>query len=79
MRIKSQKAVKVFTYLQGYTFPIYLIHRYFLDVFEENLKLVNIERASLLYVFLATVLALILSVLTTMLLRKIPGLRHIVP
>lgn len=79
MRIKNQKAVKVFTYLQGYTFPVYLIHRYFLDVFEENLKLVNIERASLLYVFLATVLALILSVLTTMLLRKIPGLRHIVP
>ena len=79
MRIKNQKAVKAFTYLQGYTFPIYLIHRYFLDVFEENLKLVNIERASLLYVFLATVLALILSVLTTMLLRKIPGLRHIVP
>ena len=79
MRIKSRKAIKAFKYMQGYTFPIYLIHRYFLDVFEENLKLVDIERASLLYVFLATVLALILSVLTTMLLRKIPILRNMVP
>ena len=78
-RIKSQKAIKAFGFLQGYTFPIYLIHRYFLDVFEENLRLVKLERASLLYVLLATVLALILSILTTMLLRKIPVLRHIVP
>lgn len=78
-RIKSPKVIKVFSYLQGYTFPIYLIHRYFLDVFEENLKLVHIERASLLYVVSATVLALILSILTTMLLRKIPILRNIVP
>ena len=79
MKIKSQKAIKVFSYLQGYTFPVYLIHRYFLDVFEENLHLIKLERASLLYVCSATVLALILSVLTTMLLRKIPVLRHIVP
>lgn len=78
-RIRSPKTIKVFTFLQGYTFPIYLIHRYFLDVFEENLHLVHIERASLLYVIPATVLALILSILTTMLLRKIPGLRRIVP
>ena len=78
-KIKSEKAIKVFGFLQGYTFPIYLIHRYFLDVFEENLKLVNMERASLLYVVSATVLALILSILTTMLLRKIPILRNIVP
>ena len=78
-RIKSPKVIKVFSYLQGYTFPIYLIHRYFLDVFEENLKFVHIERASLLYVISATVLALILSILTTMLLRKIPVLRNIVP
>lgn len=79
MRIKSKKVINMFSYLQGYTFPIYLVHRYFLDVFEENLHLVNMERASLLYVVLATVLALILSILTTMLLRKIPVLRHIVP
>ncbi len=78
-RIKSKRVINVFTYLQGFTFPIYLIHRYFLDVFEENLKLFQMERASLLYVVLATVLALSLSILTTMLLRKIPVLRHIVP
>ena len=78
-KIKSQKVIKVFSYLQGFTFPIYLIHRYFLDVFEENLKLVNMERASLEYEILATLLALILSVLTTMILRKIPVLRRIVP
>lgn len=78
-RIKSPRAIKAFTYLQGYTFPIYLIHRYFLDVFEENLKLVNMQRASLHYLILASLLALVLSVLTTMLLRKIPVLRHIVP
>lgn len=79
MRIKNGKTIKVFTYLQGYTFPVYLIHRYFLDVFEENIHFINLERASLLYVVSATILALILSVLTTMLLRKIPVLRHIVP
>lgn len=78
-KIKSPKAIKAFSYLQGYTFPIYLIHRYFLDVFEENLKLVNMERASLHYVILATLLAVILSILTTMLLRKIPVIKNIVP
>ena len=77
--IKNEKAIKFFTYMQGYTFPIYLIHRYFLDVFEENLDLINLERASILYVLSASVLALILSILTTMLLRKIPVIRHIVP
>ena len=78
-RIKSERTIKAFSYLHGFTFPIYLIHRYFLDVFEENLHLINIERASLLYVIPATVIAIILSILTTMLLRKIPVLRHIVP
>ena len=79
MRIKSQNVIKIFSYLQGFTFPIYLIHRYFLDVFEENLKLIGLERASVVYVLSATILALILSILTTMLLRKIPILRRIVP
>ena len=78
-KIKSQKTIKFFSYLQGYTFPIYLIHRYYLDVFEKNLHLINLERASLVYVVSATILALILSVLTTMILRKLPVLRHIVP
>lgn len=79
MKIKSQKAIKAFSYLQGFTFPIYLIHRYFLDVIEENLHLIKLERASLLYAFSATILALLLSIITTMLLRKIPVLRRIVP
>ena len=79
VKIKNKKAIKVFLYLQGYTFPVYLIHRYFLDAFEENIHFIKLERASGLYVFSATILALILSVLTTMLLRKIPVLRHIVP
>lgn len=79
MKIKNQKAIKVFSFLQSYTFPIYLIHRYYLDVFEENIHFIKLERASLLYVVSATILALILSILTTMLLRKIPVLRRIVP
>ena len=78
-KITSEKTIKVFSYLQTYTFPIYLIHRYFLDVFEENLSLIHLERASLLYVFPATVLALLLSILTTMLLRRMFILRKIVP
>ena len=78
-KIKSEKAISFFTCMQGYTFPIYLIHRYYLDVFETNLNLLNLERASILYVVLATIMALILSILTTMILRKIPVLRHIVP
>ena len=79
MRLKSPKAIKAFSYLQGYTFPIYLIHRYFLDVFEENIHFINLERASITYVISATILAVLLSILTTMILRKIPVLRHIVP
>ena len=78
-RIKSEKSIKTLTFLQSYTFPIYLIHRYFLDVFEENLHLVHMQKDSLIYVISATVLALALSILTTMLLRKIPVLRRIVP
>lgn len=78
-RIKSEKVNRFFSWFQSYTFPIYLIHRYFLDVFEENIHFINLPRASLLYVVGATVLALLLSVLTTMLLRKIPLLRRIVP
>ena len=79
LRIKSEKVNHFFAYFQGYTFPLYLIHRYFLDVFAENLHYVHIEQYSLLYVIGATVLAVLLSILTTMLLRKIPVLRHIVP
>ena len=78
-RIKSKNANRFFAYFQRYTFPVYLIHRYYLDVFAENLSLIQIKKESLLYVFGATVLALALSVLTTMLLRKIPVLRRVVP
>lgn len=79
MKIKSKKAIKFFSYIQGFSFPIYLIHRYFLDVFEKNIHFINLERSSLLYVISATVLAVLLSVVTTMLLRKIPVIRKIVP
>lgn len=78
-KIKSAKAIRVFAYLQGFTFPIYLIHRYFLDVFEENIRYINLTRDSLLYVFPAAILATLLSILLTMLLRKIPVIRRIVP
>ena len=78
-KLKNKNVVGLFSLLQGYTFPIYLIHRYFLDVFEENLHFTGFERASAEYVVFATILALILSILTTMLLRKIPLLRRIVP
>lgn len=78
-RIKSEKVNRFFAYFQSYTFPIYLIHRFYLDVFEENLHFIHIQKASIIYVIGATVLALTLSVLTTMLLRKIPVLRRVVP
>ena len=78
-RVKSEKVNRAFAYLQTYTFPVYLIHRYFLDVFEENIGLIHVEKASLLYVFGAAAAALLLSVLVTWILRKIPVLRHIVP
>lgn len=79
MRIKSEKVNRFFGWFQRYTFAIYLIHRYFLQVFEKNLHLINIQKSSFIYVLGGTVLALTLSVLTAMLLRKIPVLRHIVP
>lgn len=77
--IKRERINRFLTWFQSYTFPIYLIHRYYLDVFEENLKLVHIEKASITYVVCATVLAILLSLLTAMLLRKIPLLKRIVP
>ena len=79
LKIKSKRVLKAFYWLQGFTFPVYLIHRYFLDVFEENIHFLDIQRASMEYVVFATMLAIILSILTTLLLRKIPVLRHIVP
>ena len=79
MKIKNKTVIKIFSYLQGFTFPIYLIHRYYLDVFEKYIHYIKLERASILYVVSATILALVLSILTTMLLRKIPVLRRIVP
>lgn len=79
LRIKSVKVNRFFAYFQKYTFPVYLIHRYYLDVIAENISLIQVKKESMLYVVIATVLALGLSVLTTMLLRKIPVLRHIVP
>lgn len=78
-RIKSEKVIRFFTYFQSYTFPVYLMHRYVLDVFEENLSLVHIQKASLLYVFAAAALAIVLCVLITWVLRKIPVLRRVVP
>lgn len=78
-KITNEKVVRFFAWLQGYTFPIYLIHRYILDVFEENLAAVHIEKASLLYVFGAAALAIVLCVLITWLLRRIPVLRRVVP
>lgn len=78
-KLKNKNVISFFAIFQSYTFPIYLIHRYFLDVFEENLHYTGFERASAEYVVFATLLALILSVLLTMLLRKIPVLRRIVP
>lgn len=77
--IKKEKVNRFFAWLQRYTFPIYLMHRYFLDVFEENLGLIHLQKASLIYVAGATVSAVTLSILLTMLLRKIPVLRHVVP
>ena len=78
-RVKKERVNRFFVYFQSFTFPIYLIHRYYLDVFEENLSYIHVQKASLVYVFGATILALLLSILTTMILRKIPVLRHVVP
>ena len=78
-KIKNKKAVDFFSCMQGYTFPIYLIHRYYLDIFEKHSDVLNLYRDSLIYVFSTTIMALILSVLTTMILRKIPILKRIVP
>lgn len=78
-RIKSVKVNRFFAWMQSYTFPIYLIHRYLLDIFEENLHYIHLQKASLIYVFGATILAVTLSVLITMLFRKIPVLRRVVP
>ena len=78
-KIKSEKVLRILMWFQGYSFPIYLIHRYYLDVFEKYVPLLHWTTASLLYVAGATLLALLLSVLTTWILRKIPILRHMVP
>lgn len=78
-RIKSEKVMRAFRFLQRYTFPIYLIHHYFLDILEKQLPNIGIIKASFGYFIIATVVSTALSVLVTMLLRKIPVLRRIVP
>lgn len=78
-RIKSDRVNRIFAYFQSYTFPIYLIHRYFMQVLEDNLVYLHVEKASLLYVFGATIISIFLSIVTTYILRKIPVLRHVVP
>ena len=79
LRIKNEKVNRFFGWFQRYTFPVYLIHRYFLDVMEDICLSRNWSKASILYVLIATVVSLTLSVLLTMILRKIPVLRRIVP
>lgn len=80
VKIKSEKINRFVTWFQGYTFPVYLMHLYWLYFLGDHISVVKLETtASLVYVIGASVLSIVLSVLTTMLLRLIPVLRHIVP
>lgn len=75
-RIKSEKTIKVIEWLSGYTFPIYLIHFYIIELFMEQ---VFTNTHSLVYKFLTPFLTFGLSIFFAWIIRKIPIIRKILP
>lgn len=76
-KIKSEKFVQIIEWLSGYTFPIYLVHFYIIELFVE--KVFANSTHLLVYKFTTPFLTFILSIFVAWVMRKIPIIRKILP
>lgn len=74
-KISSEKFWKVINFISGYTFPIYLMHIY---VWRISTRL-GIYSRSLTVRLLMPDLVMVICIIITYFLRKIPIIKHIVP
>lgn len=70
------KTYKLVDYLSKYTFPIYLMHWYFLRIM---VKTFDINTVSIFYRLLIPIVVIPICMLITYLLRKVPIVKRIVP
>ena len=73
---KIEKLDRVIARCSKYTLALYLIHWYFIRIM---MRFLPIDERSIVFRLLAPIVAIALSVLLTMLLRKIPVIKRIVP
>ena len=70
------KKYGIINFISKYTFAIYLMHWYFLRI---NVKTLNVNTISIYYRLLNPLFVVLMSILITNLLRKIPFVKRIVP
>ena len=78
-KISTFKLKGFFIILQRYSFGIYLLHIFVLDILREAFERIGISYYSNPYVALATLTSIILCILVIMALRKIPILKKLLP
>ena len=74
--IAKTKAIRVFKFIAGYTFPIYLMHWYMHDA---AIRLFDIDNRSIYYRLSAPFAIVLATIGITWIIRKIPILKRIVP
>ena len=83
-KLMSKFINKPVNFMAKYTFGIYLIHMYFVEMLPKLMKYCGIQDVdiivnSYLYRFVAVLIIIPVCILIIFLLRKIPAIRHIVP
>ena len=74
--MKFEMINKIVSFLDYYTFGIYLIHWYFLKLL---IKVFNINVQSVIYRFFSPFVVIMLCVFVIYFIRKIPIIKKIVP
>ena len=75
-RIKNTKLIEMIEWLSGYTFPIYLIHFYIIELLMEE---IFANTHALVYKFTTPYLTFGLSIGIAWIIRKIPIIKRILP
>lgn len=75
-QIKNVSFLSIINKMKKYTFSIYLIHWYLIEIITD---ICDFNTKSMIYAFGMPVIVIPLCVLITYILRKIPIIRHIVP
>ncbi len=75
-KITNEKVIRFFEFLSNYTFPVYLIHWFLIDLF---IKLCNVDVTSLVYRIGAPIFIFAICIGITWVVRKIPVLKRILP